>query len=154
MPLSRTEAQARRDRIREVLAEACARLGAAEASLWVLGPEGDEVQLAINAGGDAALLETLAVPVVGSVVGLVFATGMSTAIGPGEDHHPGIDVATGIATRAMGVAPVRTDEGVEAVISAINPAGRTRFIGADLETLGNLAQRLVPLCVEGGHALD
>ena len=128
--------------VAQALAQICLDLQAEEASLWCVSEDGTHMELAVNHGGQAALLESLSVPVGDSVVGLVQATRMATAIGPDDAHHPGVDAATGRTTRAMVAAPVVGPEGVLGVVSAINPLQESRFSGADLTRLGQAVAHL------------
>lgn len=118
--------------ITEALAGLRAATQAGEASFWCLSEDGGAMELAVNLGPQAALLETLSVPLADSVVGLVQATRMATAIGPGDAHHGSVDAATGVTTRAMVAVPVLGATGLLGVLSAINPEGRERFGGACL----------------------
>ena len=100
------------------------------------------MEVAVNHGPQAALVESLSAPVCDSVVGLVQATRMATAIGPLDAHHPGVDEATGLKTLAMVAAPVLGPEGVLGVLSAINPLSSPRFNGPDLQRLAQAAETL------------
>jgi GAF domain-containing protein len=131
-----------RPAIDETLTEVCLRLDAEEASLWCLSPDGSAMDLAANHGPHAARLEGLSVPIQGSVVGLVQATRMATAIGPEDAHHEGVDLVSGVVTRAMVAAPVMGSSGVLGVVSAINPRNRSPFGGRDLEAVMELAAAL------------
>jgi len=136
-----------RPAVARVLGEVCERLLSEEASLWCVSANGTHMDLAVNHGGEQALLECLSVPVSESVVGLVQATGMATAIGPGDAHHPGVDAATGGTTMAMVAAPVPGPEGLLGVLSAINPRHGGRFSGEDLARLSDAARRLGALLI-------
>ena len=124
------------------LAQVCTDLQAEEASFWCVSEDGARMELTVNYGGDAQLLESLSVPVNESVVGLVQATRMATAIGPEDDYNPSVDAVTGGHTRAMVAAPVLGSEGVLGVVSAINPRTGDRFSGLHLTRLGQAASHL------------
>jgi GAF domain-containing protein len=121
--------------LRRLLAETTAACQAAEATLWTPSADRSALEGALNHGHTPAVLESVAVPVDDSVVGLVFRTGVAACIGPGDPHNPSVDERTGLPTLAMAAAPVRCGSEVAAVLSAINPARGSTFSRADLEAL-------------------
>ena len=144
MPLDRASLRTPplRGQVLSSLAGVCAALKAEEASFWCVSADGARMDVAVNHGPQAALLESLSVPVCDSVVGLVQATRMATAIGPDDAHHLGVDQATGVRTHAMVAAPVSGPAGVLGVLSVINPLSAPRFSGADLQHLTQAADAL------------
>jgi len=117
-------------RLLQEIVETC---GAAEATYWAAADNGAQLRAAVNAGPAPAKLEGLLVPVDGSLVGMVFCTGLATAVGPDAPYHPAAMAATGVPTEAMAAAPVRVRGQTAGVLSTINPEGRTAFSPEDLE---------------------
>ncbi|HUT37232.1 MAG TPA: GAF domain-containing protein [Planctomycetota bacterium] len=121
--------------LRRLLAEAVAACRATECTLWVPSADRTAIEGALNHGHTPDILESVAVPVGDSVVGLVFRTGAAACIGPGDPHNPSVDERTGLPTQAMAAAPVRIGSETVAVLSAINPTHAQVFSRADLEAL-------------------
>ena len=109
--------------LRRLLAEAVHDLGCAEATVWVIAADGLRMEAAINHGPTAAVVESQSVPADESVVGMVAANGLATAIGPADWHNPSVDQATGTPTVAMVAAPITIRGLTVGVLSAINPNG-------------------------------
>ena len=120
---------------RRLLAEVVEVCKASEATLWVASADGHYLEGALNCGQTPEILENSAVPVDGSVVGMVFCTGMATSIGPDDPHNPSIDEKTGLPTRAMAVAPVCVEGRTCGVLSVMNPADGGLFSADDMEHL-------------------
>jgi len=120
---------------RRLLAEVVEICRASEATLWMPSADGSYLEGALNHGKTPEILESSAVPVDGSVVGMVFCTGIATSIGPDDPHHPSIDEKTGLPTRAMAVAPVCAEGRVRGVLSVMNPTHEGLFSPEDMENL-------------------
>jgi hypothetical protein len=120
---------------RRLLARAADECGAAEATLWLISPDRQQMDGALNHGRTPQVLESLSVPITRSVVGMVASTGVGASIGPDDYHHPVATDAGAADTLAMIAAPVYVRGDLVGVVSAINPAGRERFAAEDLETL-------------------
>ena len=121
--------------LRSLLLEVLAGCGASEATYWEDGEDGKELVARVNAGPDPGLLEGLRVPIDGSLVGLVFCTGMAMAVGPDAAYHPAAREATGVETQAMAAAPVRVQGRTKGVLSTINALSQALFGQEELETL-------------------
>ncbi len=120
---------------RRLLAEVAGDCHAAEATLWLIGPDGKQMLGTLNHGPTPGVLESAAVAVNDSVVGMVASTGISASIGPDEWHNPSVDAATGTKTQAMIAAPVYVKRRLGGVLSAINSTNGQKFAGNDLRTL-------------------
>jgi hypothetical protein len=120
---------------RRLLAETVAACDVFDAALWVLSEDGERLECALHAGSTDPVIEELSVPVAESVVGMVASTGVASSIGPGDEHNPTIDAATGIETRAMAATPVYAGEKLCGVLSVINPRHKEVFDAGDLETV-------------------
>lgn len=120
---------------RRLLAETARDCAAAEATFWLISADGQHMEGVFNHGPTPEILETAAVPVADSVVGMVAANGLAASIGPEDPHNPAVDRMTGTVTRAMVAAPVRVRGQTCGVISAINPQRGGVFSGEALDTL-------------------
>ena len=124
---------------RRLLEEVVRDCGALEATVWLVSADGRSLDGTFNEGRTREMLEAMTIPLAGTVVGMVAATGQPVSIGPDDGHNPMVDEAVGTTTLAMIAAPVYVDSKVVGVLSAINPMpGRARddrFPAASLETL-------------------
>ncbi len=143
-----------RQRGKAVLERARAACGAAEATLWVVSPEGDVLLGALNVGRTPEAVEGAAVPVAESLIGMVASLQLAVSSGPEASFNRSIDARTGTATQAMLAAPVHVDGRLCGVLSAINPRSGTAFSPAQLEALQGHARQLGRLTAEARHAAD
>ena len=138
-PLTRSSCQGGRAAApaRRLLEEVVRDCGAQEATVWLISADGTSLDGTFNQGRTREMLEAMTVPLGGTVVGMVAATGQPVSIGPDDPHHPMVDEAVGTTTLAMIAAPVYVDSKLVGVLSAINPvsARDDRFGAASLETL-------------------
>lgn len=135
-PLTRAACQRGRaaDLGRRILEETVAECRAQEATLWLISPDGQEMDGTLNRGSEH-VLEQVSVPLNDSVVGMVASNGLSVSIGPDDYHNPAVDQATQVPTLAMIAAPVDVGGRRCGVLSAINPRGGGLFSSKDLEVL-------------------
>jgi len=151
MPIARSACE--RPRVaqpgRRLVREAADACGAAEATFWLLAGGGDALEGLWNAGATPHLLEQARVPVEGSVIGMVAATGRAACVGPETPRHPAVDAMTGTPTTAMAAAPVRLHGEVCGVLSAVNPRAGGLFPRAALDALEWKAH-LLGLVLEDG----
>ena len=124
---------ARRLLVRRLLSELVRDCASMEATYWSLEEDPPALRALVNAGPNPAKLENLAVPLEGSLVGMVANTGMAAAMGPEAVYHPAADAATGTRTEAMAAAPVYLEGRVAGVLSTINPAMGGLFSPEDME---------------------
>jgi GAF domain-containing protein len=116
---------------RQLLARAAADARADEATLWLLSPDRQHMDAALNHGPTPDLMESLSVPLTQSVVGMVASTGVAASIGPDDYHHPAATHAGAADTRAMIAAPVLIRGQLAGVLSAINPRDAAPLFAAD-----------------------
>jgi hypothetical protein len=108
--------------------------GAAEATLWVPGSEG-QLRACLNVGATPERLRGLEVPIQATLVGWVWVSSQALCAGPDAAYFPGVAEATGTETLAMIALPVVGELGVLGILSAINPVDRACFNARDLESL-------------------
>jgi hypothetical protein len=120
---------------RRLLARTVDDCRAEEATLWLLSPDRQSMDAALNHGKTPEVMESLSVPITQSVVGMVASTGVSASIGPDDYHHPVATRAGAADTLAMIAAPVLIRGRLAGVVSAINPRGGGIFAADDLERL-------------------
>lgn len=133
---------AQEEQVRQKLRELAENCRAEEATLWLLDASGERLNATLNHGPKRDILETMSVPIAGSVVGLVVSTGIATCIGPSDRHNTSVDEATGNVTRAMAAAPVVIAGQVVGALSTINPRARLLFDSADLAGIESAAHEL------------
>jgi len=105
----------------------------------------DELYFPYAAGNDPSsterLLETR-LPANEGIAGAVLASGRAELIANAAADprfYGRVDEATGLTTRSILVAPLRTRRGPVGLIEVINPVGRDAFSGEDLDLLDALA---------------
>ena len=121
--------------LRRLLSETVDALRCAEATVWVISTDGLRLEAAINHGPTAAIVESQSVPADESVVGMVAANGLATAIGPEDWHNPSVDKATGTPTLAMVATPITLKGQTIGVLSAINPRDGGVFSGPAIDVI-------------------
>jgi len=88
----------------------------------------------------ATTLHEIRIPITQGLAGWVFANGKAVVVddtqGDGR-FYPGVDATTGVTTRCLLAAPLRTTGGTIGVIEVINPGGIGEGDLAFLEALGS-----------------
>jgi GAF domain-containing protein len=121
--------------VRRLLTEAAEAVSAPGAALWMVSEDWSTLDGTLATGPGGTVIESAAVPVDESVVGMVAGNGLATSIGPDDFHNTWIDELTGLHTRAMVAAPVLVRGQVVGVVSAINPGGGGLFSADDIERI-------------------
>ena len=125
---------ARRLLVRRLLAELARDCASTAATYWNLEENPPALRAIVNAGGpNPTKIEGLAVPLEGSLVGMVANTRMAAAMGPEAAYHPAAEAVTGTKTEAMAAAPVCLEGHVMGVLSTINPISGGIFSQEDVE---------------------
>ena len=116
---------------------------AAEATFWVVSPDGRLLLGALNVGRTPEAVLAAAVPVDSSLIGLVAAMQMATSNGADASFNRSVDERTGTSTQAMVAAPVHVAGRGCGVLSAINPeSDADHFSAGDLDALKLKAREL------------
>ncbi len=110
-------------------------LGAADATLWALTPDGAALIPAASALTRPELFAQMTTPVGDSVIGLVATSAMPTMIGPQDRHSPIAETVTRLPTTWMVAAPVFILDRLRAVLSAIQSDGARTFGRAELDAI-------------------
>jgi hypothetical protein len=136
-PLDRAHLQAEplAGRLRRLVRDAAMSVGADESTIWIPDAEGSQLLGAINHGPTSKTIESLAVPVDGSEIGMVHLTNIGSCTGPADRRNPLVDAATGTKTLAMVAVPIHLGQAAVGVLSAINPKSRHVFDERDLAEL-------------------